>query len=359
MTLFSRRRLLAGFAAIGAVAGVFGIRTASARYYDGPVSDHFDGTRFFDAHGSPPKSIATLFRWYTAREKAEWPASAPSPYSDTPPARVDGPEWRLSYVGHASWLIQTAGLNILIDPVWSERVSPVSFAGPKRVNDPGIPFNVLPPIDVVLVSHCHYDHLDVETLSRLEAAHHPRVITPLGNDSIMKAHDAVIRAEAFDWHQRIDLGKDVAITLVPTRHWSARGLTDRNKALWASFVIETPAGRIYHVADSGYGDGYHFHAARDRYGPFRLAVLPIGAYEPRWFMGDQHMNPAESVKAFLDSGAELGLGHHHGTFQLTDEPIDAPEQALIKARIDAEIDPERFRLLKPGQVWEVKANAVV
>src|SRR5881394_2067757 len=215
MTLFSRRRLLAGFAAIGAVAGVFGIRTASARYYDGPVSDHFDGTRFFDAHGSPPKSIATLFRWYTAREKAEWPASAPSPYSDTPPARVDGPEWRLSYVGHASWLIQTAGLNILIDPVWSERVSPVSFAGPKRVNDPGIPFNVLPPIDVVLVSHCHYDHLDVETLSRLEAAHHPRVITPLGNDSIMKAHDAVIRAEAFDWHQRIDLGRNITLTLVP------------------------------------------------------------------------------------------------------------------------------------------------
>src|ERR1700752_1950815 len=357
MPLFSRRRLFAGFAAIGAVAGVFGIRPASARYYDGPVSDHFDGTRFFDPYSSPPKSVTTLFRWYTSREKAPWPERAPSPYRDTPPARVEGPEWRFSYVGHASWLLQTAGLNILIDPVWSERVSPVSFLGPTRVNDPGIAFEALPPIDVVLVSHCHYDHLDVETLARLHAAHRPRVITPLGNDTIMKAHDATIRAEAFDWHQRIELGKNVAVTLVPTRHWSARGLTDRNKALWASFAIETPAGRIYHVADSGYGNGHHFRSVRDRYAPFRLAVLPVGAYEPRWFMGDQHMNPAESVKAFRDSGAELALGHHYGTFQLTDEPFDAPEQALVKARVEAEIEPDKFRLLKPGQVWEIEARA--
>ena len=134
--LFTRRRLFTGLAAFGAVAGVLGLRSASARYYDGPLSDHFDGTRFFDPHSSPPKSIATLFRWYTNREKTEWPVRAPSPYRDRPPPRVAGAEWRLSYVGHASWLLQTAGLNILIDPVWSERVSPVRFAGPKRVNDP-------------------------------------------------------------------------------------------------------------------------------------------------------------------------------------------------------------------------------
>jgi L-ascorbate metabolism protein UlaG (beta-lactamase superfamily) len=148
------------------------------------------------------------------------------------------------------------------------------------------------------------------------------------------------------------------VTLVPTRHWSARGLTDRNKALWASFVIETPAGRIYHVADSGYGDGQHFRDARDRYGPFRLAVLPIGAYEPRWFMRDMHMNPAESVKALRDCGAQFALGHHYGTFQLTDEAIDAPVRALEAARVEAEIEPERFRILKPGQFWEVEARVV-
>jgi L-ascorbate metabolism protein UlaG (beta-lactamase superfamily) len=246
----------------------------------------------------------------------------------------------------------------LIDPVWSERCSPVSFAGPKRVNAPGIAFESLPPIDVVLVSHCHYDHLDADTLSRLAAAHSARVVTPLGNDTIMKNHDAAIRAEAYDWHQPIALGPNLSVTLVPTRHWSARGLTDRNKALWASFVIETPAGRIYHVADSGYGDGQHFRDARDRYGPFRLAVLPIGAYEPRWFMRDMHMNPAESVKALRDCGAQFALGHHYGTFQLTDEAIDAPVRALEAARVEAEIEPERFRILKPGQFWEVEARVV-
>jgi L-ascorbate metabolism protein UlaG (beta-lactamase superfamily) len=210
----------------------------------------------------------------------------------------------------------------------------------------------------VLVSHCHYDHLDVETLSRLAAQHNCRVVTPLGNDTIMKNRDAAIRAEAYDWHRRVDLARDVSVVMVPTHHWSARGLTDRNKALWASFVIETPAGRIYHVADSGYGQGHHFRGARDRYGPFRLAILPIGAYEPRWFMGDQHMNPAESVRAFQASGAEFALGHHYGTFQLTDEAIDAPVEALHAARIDAGIEPEQFRLLQPGQVWEVEAKVI-
>ena len=152
---------------------------------------------------------------------------------------------------------------------------------------------------------------------------------------------------------------DVAVTLVPTRHWSARGLTDRNKALWASFVIETPAGRIYHVADSGYGDGHHFRAARDRYGPFRLAILPIGAYEPRWFMGDQHMNPAESVKAFLDlrrrTRARPSLRHVPAHRRADRRAGAGADQA---ARIEAEIEPERFRLLKPGQVWEIEARAV-
>ena len=168
----------------------------------------------------------------------------------------------------------------------------------------------------------------------------------------MHGHDPAIAAQAHDWGDEIALGAGVAVTLVPTRHWSARGLTDRNKALWAGFVIETPGGRIYHVADSGYGDGSHFRAARERHGPFRLAVLPIGAYEPRWFMRDQHMNPEESVRAFPDCGAALALAHHHGTFHLTDEAIDAPEQALVAARAAAGIAPEQFRTLKPGQVWE-------
>ncbi len=331
--------------------------TKMSRYYNGPVSDHFDGERFFDAYGVPPKGRHDLLRWlidrYWRGTKAKWPSWAPSPYAERPPARVEGADWRICYVGHASFLIQTAGLNMLLDPVWSKRASPFRFIGPRRVNDPGIAFADLPPIDVVLVSHGHYDHLDLTTLSRLAAAHRPRVITPLGNDTIMRNHNAAIAAEAYDWHDRIDLGGGVAVTPVPTRHWSARNLSDRNMSLWASFVIEAPGGRIYFVADSGYGDGRHFRAARERHGPFRLAVLPIGAYEPRWIMRDQHMNPAESVQAFVDCGAELALGHHYGTFQLTDEAIDAPLVALADALRMTGIPPERFRTLRPGQAWEL------
>ena len=325
-----------------------------SRYYSGPVSDHFDGERFFDAQGAPPRSRSDLFRWFVQRRlrrtKAQWPDWAPSPFADHPPPRVDGAACRVTYVGHASWLIQTAGLNILLDPIWSERASPFRHIGPKRVNDPGIAFADLPPINVALVSHAHYDHLDLATLSQLAAAHRPRVITPLGNDTIMRNHDAAIAAEGFDWDARVDLGAGVSVTPVPTSHWSARTLSDRNMSLWASFVIDAPYGKIYFVGDSGYGGGRLFHRARERNGPFRLALLPIGAYEPRWFMRDQHMNPADSVQAFKDCGAEFALAHHYGTFQLTDEAIDAPPLALTEALRAAGIAPGRFRALRPGEV---------
>jgi L-ascorbate metabolism protein UlaG (beta-lactamase superfamily) len=328
-----------------------------SRYYHGPVSDHFDGERFYNPYGTSPRGRNALLRWYVDRywrgTKAKWPAWAPSPYADRPPQRVEGAALRICFVGHASVLIQTAGLNLLLDPVWSMRASPFRHIGPKRVNDPGIAFADLPPIDVVLVSHGHYDHLDAATLSRLAAAHRPRVITPLGNDAIMRDHDRTIAAEACDWGDRVEIGAGVRVTFVPTQHWSARNLSDRNMSLWASFVIEAPAGRIYHVADSGYGDGRNFRAAREHHGPLRLAILPIGAYEPRWFMRDQHMNPAESVQAFIDCGAEHALGHHYGTFQLTDEAIDAPLNALAEALRVAGISEERFRISRPGQVWEL------
>jgi L-ascorbate metabolism protein UlaG (beta-lactamase superfamily) len=321
----------------------------------GPNSDHFDGERFFDPDGVPPKSLRDVLRWQLGRDRRRevWPKWAPSQHADKPPQRVDGDAVRLSFVGHVSWLIQTRGLNILIDPVWSPRASPIRWAGPKRVNDPGIAFEALPPIDVALVSHGHYDHLDVATLSRLHAKFSPRIITPLGNEVAMRRAEPALRAEAFDWHDRVELGGEVAVTLVPTRHWSARGLFDRNRALWTSFVLATPAGKIYVVCDSGYGEGRHFRAVRQAHGPLRLAILPIGAYEPRWFMRDQHMNPSDAVKALADCGAERALAHHHGTFQLTDEAIDAPVKALNIALDEASIPHERFVVLKPGQVVEI------
>ena len=329
--------------------------TSSRKIHSRPPSDHFDGRQFFDPDGAPPRSVREVLRWQFGRDRQRqaWPKWAPSPHADTPPPRVDGGKVRLSFVGHVSWLIQTSGLNILVDPVWSERASPVRWAGPKRHNAPGIAFEALPSIDVALVSHGHYDHLDIATLSKLAARFSPRVITPLGNEATMMRADSRIRAEAFDWHQRVEIGSNVAVTLVPTRHWSARGLFDRNRALWASFVLETPAGKIYIVCDSGYGDGLHFRRVADRHGPLRLAILPIGSYEPRWFMRDQHMNPSDAVRALADCGAERALAHHHGTFQLTDEAIDAPALALAEALDASSIPSERFVALKPGQVVEI------
>ena len=326
-----------------------------SKTYSGPPSDHFDGSRFFDPDGVPPRSLGEVLRWQFGRnrQRQAWPEWAPSPHADTPPARVHGDKVRLCFVGHVSWLIQTAGLNILVDPVWSERASPLRWAGPKRRNDPGIAFEALPEIDIALVSHGHYDHLDIATLSKLAAKFSPRVITPLGNDVAMRRADGAIRAEAFDWHDRVVLGNEIAVTLVPTRHWSARGLFDRNQALWASFVLETPAGKIYIVCDSGYGEGRHFRRIGEAHGPLRLAILPIGAYEPRWFMRDQHMNPSEAVKALADCRAEQALAHHHGTFQLTDEAIDAPVTALHAALDEARIPRERFVAPKPGQVFDL------
>ncbi|MCK1738060.1 MBL fold metallo-hydrolase [Bradyrhizobium sp. 138] len=351
----TRRRLFGLLAGAGALVGVPSLWISRMKTYDGPVSDHFDGLTFFDPDGAPPKSLREVLRWQLGgrRKRAEWPDWTPSPHVDTPPARVDGDNVRLSFVGHASWLIQTGGLNILVDPVWSMRVSPVAWAGPKRHNDPGIAFEKLPKIDVVLVSHGHYDHLDIATLSRLTKNFAPRVVTPLGNDVTMRSWDPTIKVEAFDWHDRVELGGGIAVHLVPTRHWTARGMFDRNKALWASFVLETPAGKIYVVCDSGYGDGTHFRRVAEKHGPLRLAILPIGAYEPRWFMRDQHMNPEDAVKALADCGAQAALGHHHGTFQLTDEAIDAPAKALVEALDAAKISQERFVAMQPGQVVEI------
>ncbi|PZQ14218.1 MAG: hypothetical protein DI565_12360 [Ancylobacter novellus] len=351
------RRKLLSFLAVPGLAGLGGPAWWSWSqnrnpYYDGPPSDHFDGVRFFNPEHRWSKTFGDALRGVWFSDKAEWPKSRPGRI-DRPPARVEGAGLRVSAVGHATHLIQAAGLNILTDPVWSERCSPVSFAGPKRVTPPGIVFDDLPKIDAVLLSHNHYDHMDVETLSRLAARDAPRVITPLGNDAILKRHDPAIRAEPYDWDARVELSEAVSATLLPAYHWSARGVTDRRKALWCAFALDLgPAGRVYVAGDTALVQGATFRAARAEHGPFRLAILPIGAYEPRWFMKDQHMNAEEAVTAFGLLGAEAAVGCHWGVFQLTAEAIDAPAEQLaatLEARV---IEPDRFRAMRPGDVWE-------
>ncbi len=318
-------------------------------YYSGPVTDHFDGTRFFIRGVTRDKRPQDIWKWWAGGGQHRWPAHAPA-FHDHPPPRVEGSDVRVSNVGHATLLIQTHGANILVDPVWSQRASPVQWAGPKRVNAPGIALENLPKLDAVLVSHNHYDHLDLASLTRIAGHGRARVLTPLGNDAIIRRHDASIRAETFDWNARVEIAPGVAVHFEPSYHWSARGLGDRRMALWCAFVIETPSGPIYHIADTGWGDGAIFPAAREKHGDFRLAILPIGAYEPRWFMRDQHVNPEESVRIFQACGARQALAHHWGTFQLTNEAIEEPVRALHEALDQQGIDRERFAVRRPGEV---------
>jgi L-ascorbate metabolism protein UlaG (beta-lactamase superfamily) len=357
-----RRRLmkwlgLGGLAAVG--GGAAANATAGNRYYQGPASDHFDGTVFFNPGGKPPGSFGDLMRWQFGGGRAKWPAEWVSPHGRAKPQeRIHGDGLRVTMVGHATMLIQTAGLNILTDPVWSDRVSPFTFAGPKRINPPGIAFDDLPPIELVLVSHNHYDHLDTATLARLKAEHDPQVITPLGNDSIIRDAVPGIRVSAHDWGETVLCGS-VPIHLEPVHHWSARGMGDRRMALWAGFVVETPAGSIYHVGDTGFHDGINYRAAASKFGGFRLAILPFGAYEPRWFMKSQHQDPDEAVEGMLLANAAFAAGHHWGTFQLTNEPIDEPRQRLAAALDRAGVDAECFRPMLPGEAWDVPVGPSV
>jgi L-ascorbate metabolism protein UlaG (beta-lactamase superfamily) len=282
---------------------------------------------------------------------AAWPARFPSPFpADRPPARVDGEAVRIAYVGHATFLIQTRGLGILLDPVWSESVSPVSFLGPKRVNAPGIAFDALPKIDCVLLTHNHYDHMDIPTIARLWQRFAPRILAPLGNDTILRAAVPGLRAEALDWHSSVDLGGGIAVHVEESQHWSARGATDRSHALWASFVVEAGARKLYCVGDTGFGDGATFRRVGERHPGLGLALLPIGAYEPRWFMAGVHMNPDEAVQALQLCGAAHALGHHWGTFHLANEAVEQPAIDLAAALAARSIAPERFVALRPGEV---------
>jgi L-ascorbate metabolism protein UlaG (beta-lactamase superfamily) len=325
--------------------------TTTNPYYQGPPSDHFDGTRFFNP-GQPPvdRGFGDILRWKFGSRPAQWPRSVPA-VEVVPEAQVAG--LRITMVGHATLLIQAAGLNMVTDPVWSDRASPFRFAGPKRVTRPGIDFARLPPIHVVLLSHNHYDHLDMVTLKRLQAAHRPVFVMPLGNDAIVRRAVPDARIVTGDWGDAIDLGAGAEAHLVPANHWSSRGVRDRRMALWCGYMIRTGAGLVYFAGDTGYGGGAIFRDMRTRFGVPDVSLIPIGAYEPRWFMEPQHANPDEAVRIMLDTGAKRAIGIHWGIFQLTDEARDAPAMGLEAALAAKGVDPALFVAGVPGRVYEV------
>ena len=320
-------------------------------YYQGPVSDHYDGAHFFNPDAPTPQRVDPrrfLNRWASG-ERAQWPDSVPVRPS-VPPARVQGRDLLVTWIGHSTVLVQTAGLNILTDPIWSERASPFSFLGPRRVRAPGVRFEDLPRIDLVLISHDHYDHMDLPTLRRLWTRDRPLIVTSLGNDAILRGEG--IDSVARDWGQSAPVRSGINVLIERVQHWDSRWGSDRNRALWSGFTIHTPGGNIFFAGDTGWaGGGWAREAAR--HGPFRLAIIPIGAYLPRDVMRDNHVDPEEAVNIFQILDPVRALGVHWGTFQLTFEAIDDPPRALAAQLRARGIAPDRFVATAAGQSFSV------
>ena len=310
------------------------------------ASDHFDGKRFFTPGAPPTKGFADIVRWMIQRKAPKWVTDR-SARIGIPPALVSGERLLVTFVNHSTVLIQTAGVNILTDPIWSDRASPVSFAGPKRFSRHGVDLDKLPPIHIVLLSHNHYDHMDIPTLRKLQQQHAPRVYVPLGNARHLEPA-GMRRVQELDWWNSDRYSEQLTIHCTPAQHFSGRGLTDRNRALWCSWIFETTHGRIYFAGDTGFGP--HFADTKRRFGDFRLAVLPIGAYDPRWVMSPVHMDPEEAVRAHEILAPQVSIGIHHGTFQLTDEPQYEPRQRIQRLAGERRID---FRVLRNGESLDV------
>ncbi|HET6308721.1 MAG TPA: MBL fold metallo-hydrolase, partial [Rhodopila sp.] len=264
---------------------------------------------------------------------AAWPSRVADPVFPPPPDSVGPASAAITFINHASFLIRLPDCVVLTDPIFSERCSPVGWAGPRRVRQPGLALQDLPRPDVVVLSHNHYDHMDLPTLRALQARYAPRFVTTLGNRRTLAKLG--IEATELDWWQDTIAGP-LRITVTPARHASARTLFDRNRTLWGGFMLHAGTGRVLFAGDSG--DGPHWAEIRDRLGAPDVALLPIGAYEPRWFMAPVHMNPAEALQAHLALGASRSVGMHFGTFQLTDEAIDDPRLGLEAARQAVGID---------------------
>ncbi|WP_421773445.1 MBL fold metallo-hydrolase [Gracilimonas sp.] len=320
--------------------------------YEGPKSDHFNGTTFENPGDVPSKDFFDVMKWYFQRDQGEWTVVPEEEitFSERPDDAVTS-GMKITYVNHSTFLIQTAGVNILTDPVWSERVSPMSFAGPKRFRPPGVRFEDLPPIDLIIISHNHYDHLDINTLKKLNEQFESRVIVPLGVDVYLN-QEGIENTLPLDWEEKQPIDSDITVHSVQAQHFSARGLFDRDKTLWSGYVIDTPVGSVYFAGDTGYGD--FFKQIGEQHPDIKVGLIPIGAYKPRWFMKPMHVNPAEAIQIHKDVGAEISFGMHFGTFPLADDGMKDPENDFTQAMQQPENTGVNFKLLTEGDTFEVK-----
>jgi len=325
-------------------------------YYRGPVSAHFDGQRFFNPDGEQrtgglqKRSAASI--WLRLRrmdERAPWPAHVATP-AGRPAHQTDPTRMVVTWIGHSTVLVQAGGINILTDPIYAEKAGPWGLLGPRRVREPGIAFDALPHIDLVLVSHNHWDHMDRPTLKRLWDRDHPLIVTSLGNDTLIRSAGA--HAVAGDWGQRIHVRPGIDVIIERVHHWDSRWMRDRNRALWSGFAVTLPGGNLFFAGDTGPGDGsWQVEDAKD--GPYRLALIPIGAFRPRDIMSGNHIGPVEAVDAFQKLGAQNALAVHWGTFKLSSEGINDPPNLLRRTLAERNVAPDRFRAMEVGVNWDV------
>ncbi len=328
---------------------ILGLFNAGAYYfsaprYSGPVTDHFDGKKFINPGNIRAKGLGDLLKWVLNREKQPWQKEADPFIGPAPKDRINSGAV-VTFVNHATFLIQTQGLNILTDPVWSERASPLSFAGPKRMRPPGIRFEELPEIDLVLISHNHYDHLDVPTMKRLIRKFDPSIITPLGVGKFIEQMGGRVLKD-MDWWQEISISEHCLITSVPAQHFSGRGSFDRDATLWCGYVIKTGEEHIYFAGDSGYGR--FFKEIGDRFGEMKCSMIPIGAYKPEWFMSPIHISPEEAVQVHHDVRSAFSIGMHLGTFPLADDEPSQTLEDLKSALINSGCDEHEFVVMQEG-----------
>ena len=318
--------------------------TASSRLTD-VQHGNFDGERFYNQALFRGHGFLDFLKWKLFFGGTQWPAWIESEPRQVPEQRVTGDRLSVTFINHSTVLIQYQGINILTDPIWNHRASPVTILGPKRVRRPGVRLADLPPIDLGLITHNHYDHLDIKTLTSLVERGSLIVVTGRGNTPVLR-ETGLNTIQELDWWESFRY-EALDIVFTPTQHFSSRGLLDSQKSLWGGFVMASPAGNVYFSGDTGIGP--HHAQLRARFKEFRVAFLPIGAYEPRWFMKAAHMNPAEAVDAHQLLNANVSIGIHFGTFvNLTDEGIEQPLKDLAEARTNAGVDPGRFVTLGFG-----------
>lgn len=332
---------------------------ASRIYYHGPRSDHFDGARFFNPEGEQGSGgaqrdgIGTFLKIADGQSgHHDWPSSMPVTQT-VPPRRVDGERMVVTWIGHATALVQTQGINILLDPVWAQRDSPVQFVGPRRVRAPGVKLEDLPRIDLVLISHNHYDHLDIGALKEIARRDHPMIVTGLGNDTLLAEHG--LTAIARDWGQTVSVKPGIAVRVERAHHWSARWYDDKDRALWCGFRVTLPGGDLYFAGDTGEGKMVWAQEVAKEGRPIRLALLPVAPYKVKSAPSGNHVDPGQAVEAFGILRPGYALAVHWGTFELGEEGVDDAPIALDKALRRAAVDPAQFRAIAVGQSWEIPA----